>query len=197
MFALRTFSWPKWALFVICVARLVAAQDSTPAAQPPDAAQAEPPASTSKSIAFDEFIDSAVRQERRLTDLMRSFKPIIETYIQEEGARPRFQAGITPNGDDYFLGRLNLNENSLSIVPFADEETWKRTEESFVQELPPFNQLAFAQALFPDLDHFDRQNYTFQFVRWEFLGEVELSKRPNLLILQSLSVNLRRSTGAK
>ena len=30
----------------------------------------------------------------------------------------------------------------------------------------------FAQSVFPDLDHFDRQNYAFQFVRWETLGDV-------------------------
>jgi hypothetical protein len=121
---------------------------------------------------FDDFVDRVVRQERRLTDLMRSFTPIIETYIQEEGSRPRFQAGITPNGDDYYLSRLNLTGDSPSITPFADEETWKRTEEYFVQDPPPFNQVAFAQALFPDLEHFDRQNYTFEFVHWEVVGEV-------------------------
>jgi hypothetical protein len=171
MFELRTFSWPSWALFVFFVVGLVTGQDSAPASQPPDA-QPAPSSSNSKRIVFDDFIDSVVRQERRLTDLMRSFNPIIETYIQEEGSQPRFQAGITPNGDDYFLSRLNLTGNLPSIVPFADEETWKRTEEYFVQDPPPFSQVAFAQALFPDLDHFDRQNYTFQFARWEVLGEV-------------------------
>ena len=106
-----------------------------------------------------------------MTDLMRTFNPIIETYIQEEGARPRFQAGLTPNGDDYFLSRLNLSGDSLATVPFADEETWKHTEEFFVQDPLPFNQVALAQALFPDLDHFDRKNYAFEFVRWEILAE--------------------------
>ncbi len=104
---------------------------------------------------------------------MRSFKPIIETYIQEEGSELRFQKGITPNGDDYFLSRLNLSGNSPSIVPFADEETWNQgAEEYFVHDPLPFSQIAIAQALFPDWGHFDRQNYTFEFVRWEVLGEV-------------------------
>jgi len=108
-----------------------------------------------------------------LTDRMRSFKPIIETYIQEEGSERRFQKGITPNGDDYFRSRLNLAGKSPSIVPFADEETWNQgAEKYFIQDPLPFSQLAFAQALFPDMDHFDRQNYSFEFVRWEFLGEV-------------------------
>ena len=173
MFALRTFSRPSWALFLLFAAGLVTAQDSTPAAQAPDAAQTASLASTSKRLAFDDFVDSVVRQERRLTDLMRSFKPIIETYIQEEGSQPRFQKGITPDGDDYFLGRLNLTGKSPSTVPFADEETWNQgAEKYFVQDPLPFSQAAFAQALFPDLDHFDRESYTFQFVRWEVLGEV-------------------------
>ncbi|MBV8051183.1 MAG: hypothetical protein JOZ80_08350, partial [Acidobacteriaceae bacterium] len=171
MFALRGLSWPGWALFVLFLVGLATGQDFTPASPPPDAVKAAPSSST-KGIDFNEFVESVVRQERRLSELMRGLKPIMETYIQEEGARPRFQSGITPNGDDYFLSRLTFTGNVLSIVPFADEEAFKRTEEFFVQDPPPFNQVAFAQSLFPDLDHFDRQNYTFQFVRWEALGEV-------------------------
>ena len=30
--------------------------------------------------------------------------------------------------------------------------------------------------MFPDLDHFDRQNYTFEFVRWEVLGDVRCAE---------------------
>jgi hypothetical protein len=161
-------------LFVFLVVGLVTAQDSTPAARLRDAAQTAPSASTTKSIVFHDFVDSVVRQERRLTDLMRSFKPIIETYIQEEGTRAWFQGGIAPNGDDYFLSRLNFTGDLLSTVPFADEETWKQGGERYwVQDYPlPFSAVAFAQALFPDLDHFDHQNYTFEFVHWEVLGEV-------------------------
>jgi hypothetical protein len=154
------------------VVGLVNGQDS-PAAPPPAAAQTASLASASQHIAFDDFVDSVVRQERRLTDLMRNFKPIIETYIQEEGSELRFHEGVIPNGDDYFLGRLNLTGDSPSIVPFADEETWYQgAEKYFVQDPLPFSQLAFAQALFPDFGHFDRQNYAFEFVRWEVLGEV-------------------------
>jgi hypothetical protein len=165
------------------VVGVVSGQDSTPAARPREAAQTASLASTNQPIVFDDFVDSLVRQERRLTDLLRSYKPIIETYIQEEGSEPRFHKGIIPNGDDYFLSRLNLTGNSPSIVPFADEETWYQgAEKYFVQDPLPFSQLAFAQALFPDFDHFDRQNYAFEFVRWEVLGEVRcaaLDVRPH------------------
>jgi hypothetical protein len=67
----------------------------------------------------------------------------------------------------------NILLAQLSTVPFADEETWNQGgEKFFVQDPLPFSQVALAQALFPDLDHFDHQNYTFEFVRWEVLGEV-------------------------
>jgi hypothetical protein len=173
MFMLRRFSWPGWLFFGFFVVGLIAAQDSNPAARLQAAGQTGPLASTSQHIVFDDFVDSVVRQERRLTDLMRGFQPIIETYIQEEGSQYRFQRGIIPNGDDYFLSRLNLTGPSPSIVPFADEETWYQgAEKYFVQDPLPFSQVAFAQALFPDFGHFDRQNYTFEFVRWEVLGEL-------------------------
>jgi len=93
----------------------------------PDAAHTAPLASTRQRISFDDFVDSVIAQERRLTDFMRNFKPLIETYIQEEGSAYRFQKGIIWNGDDYFLSRLDLTGNSPSIVPFADEETWNQS----------------------------------------------------------------------
>lgn len=172
MLPLRTFYRLSRVSFVFLLVGLAAGQDSTAASHPSDAAKPAFLSSASNPISFDDFVVSLVLRERSLTDLMRSFKPIVETYVQERGARPRFQAGLIPNGDDYFLGRLNLSGGLLSTVPFADEETYKRTEEYFVQDPVPFNQVAFEQALFPDFDHFDRQNYDFQFVRWEVLGEV-------------------------
>jgi hypothetical protein len=173
MFALKTFSWPSSALFMVFAVGLVSGQDSTPAAPPPEATQPATASSASSAFVFDDFVDSVIQQERRLTDSMQSFKPIIETYIQEEGSQHRFQKGITPNGDDYFLSRLELTGNSPSIASFADEETWNQGgEKYFVQDPMPFSQVAFAQALFPDFGHFDRQNYNFEFVRWEVLGDV-------------------------
>jgi len=137
----------------------------------------------SRSVAFNDFVDSMIQKERGLDDLMRTFNPIIETYIQEKGSEYRFQQGIVPNGDDYFLSRLSLTADSLSVLPFVDEETWNQgAEKYFVHDPLPFNQVAFAQALFPDFGHFDRRNYSFDFDRWEVLGEVRcaaINVRPN------------------
>ena len=149
----------------------VAGQNATPVAQPPGPAPAPPSIPARNSVAFDVLVDSAIRQERRLIDLMRNFKPIIETYIQEE--RPDPGLGTSPKSDDYFLSRLDLTGDSPASLAFEDQD---RTKEGWKKKLlnnpQPFAAAGFAQALFPDLDHFDRRNYAFEFVRWEVLGEV-------------------------
>ena len=169
MFALRTIYWLSLALFGVFAGGLVAGQNATPATQPP--ARSTPAVSVLKAIAFDDFVNAAIRQERRMTDLLRYFHPIVETYIQEQ--QPDSALGTSPKSDDYFLSRLDLAGNAANTSAFAGEGNVKP---GLWKKLPineePFAASGFAQALFPDLDHFDRQNYTFEFVRWENLGEV-------------------------
>jgi hypothetical protein len=169
MFVLRT-SWFSRALFEVFAVGLVAAQN-TPVHRPLDLAPAPPSVSARNSISFDDFVGSAIRQERRLTDLMRNFKPIVETYIQEE--KPDANLGSSPKSDDYFLSRLDLSGSTPATVAFVDPERPKQGwMNKFRKAAHPFAAAGFAQALFPDLGHFDGQNYTFEFVRWEVLGEV-------------------------
>ena len=171
--ASRTSFRPGCALFLIFVVGIATGQDPAPSSPSPDVAQPAPSSAMGQPLAFHDFVDSVIVQERSLNDLMRGLNPILETYIQEEGAQYRFQKGVTPNGDDYFLSRLNLTGDSPSVMSLADEQTWNEGgEKFFVQDPLPFTQAAFAQTLFPDFGHFDRQNYAFEFIRWEVLGEV-------------------------
>jgi len=141
------------------------------APDPTQSTSSAPVVSPPKSVAFDVLVDSAIRQERRLTDLMRNFKPIVETYIQEEKSDSGLR--MSPKSDEYFLSRVDLTGSVPTILPFADPETWKeRWEQKVRRKRQPFEAAGFAQALFPDLGHFDRQNYTFKFVHWETLGQV-------------------------
>jgi hypothetical protein len=169
MVARRTFSRLGRTLFEVLLVGFVASQNSILGAQ--DLPQSPRSVSTPNAIAFQGLIDSAIRQEHRLAVLMRNFKPIVETYIQQE--KPDSDLGTAPKGDDYFLSRLDLNGDAPATLAFADPERWKTGWEKRLLKNPqPFAAAGFAQALFPDLDHFDRQNYTFKFVRWEALGEV-------------------------
>lgn len=171
MFASRTFSWLGRTLFEVFVVGLVAGQNATLTARSPYPAQSVPLVPARNFVAFDVLVDSAIRQERRLIDLMRNFKPIVETYIQEE--KPDSDLGTSPKDDDYFLSRLDLTGHAPATLAFADRERWKEGwEKKLLKKAQPFAAVGFAQALFPDLDHFDRQNYRFEFVRWEVLGEV-------------------------
>lgn len=121
-------------------------------------------------------MDSAIRQERRLADLMRNFKPVVETYIQQEG--PESDPEISPRSDKYFLSRVRLDGGDVDVSAFGDSEeperiSWKtnllkkstRKEERFTAK-------GFTEPLFPDLGHFDRSNYSFEFVKWESQGDV-------------------------
>jgi peptidase M48-like protein len=171
MFVVRQIFWLSWALFTVFAVGLVAGQNAAPAAQPLKPVQSAPSASSGKAVSFDELVDSAILQEHRLIDLLHNFKPIVETYIQEEQSDPAL--GTSPKDDDYFLSRLELTGNSLSTSSFVDEEHLKqRVKKKLLQYEEPFSAAGFAQELFPDLEHFDRQNYTFDFVRWEILGDL-------------------------
>src|ERR1700722_3687172 len=171
MFVPRPISWFSRALFAVFAVGFVAGQNATPAAQHPRPAQPTFSVSTRKIASFDDFVDSAVRQERRMIDLLRNFKPIAETYIQEQ--KPDSALGTSPKDDDYFLSRLDLAGNTVSTSAFADEEHLKQGgKKKLLRYAEPFSAAGFAQALFPDLEHFGRQDYTFEFVGWENLGEV-------------------------
>lgn len=185
MFGLGTFSWVGRLLFPVLAASFVAAQSTAPAGNPPalatpaSAASATPALAklamsdaAKNSAALDKLVDSAIQKERSLATLMRNFKPIVETYIQEE----KSDAGVasSPKSDSYFLSRLDLSGKDPTTVAFEDPE---RTKEGWEKKLlsrssQTFTAAGFAQALFPDLDHFNRQNYEFEFVRWEVLGDI-------------------------
>lgn len=163
----------EWALFLIISAGLTVGQDAAPTAGSsqtpgavPAAAQAAP-ASPHKPITLGELVDSATRQERRMTELMRNFHPIVETYIQEQ--QPDQALGTSPKTDDYFLSRLNVSGKSATALSFSDDDRSKKGDQ---RKAATFVAGGFADALFPDLDHFDRQNYDFEFVRWENLGDL-------------------------
>ena len=165
----RIFPCLTWALVELSILGLAVGQTATTAAQAQGSASA---ASTSprSSVTFDQFVDSTIRQEHRLIDLMRFYKPVVETYIQEQKSDPQLRN--SPKGDDYFLSRLDLIGNPTTHA-FTDQEHAKQSgEKKSPKNAEPFAALSFAQPLFPDLEHFDRQNYTFEFVRWELLGEL-------------------------
>lgn len=145
--------------------------DPRPTAGPSSSASAARSAPKRTALTFDEFVDRAIGQERSLIALLRNFRPITETYVQEQKRDPA--AGMVPNGDHYFLSRLDLTKGEQALS-FDQPERPRRRLFGWMRKSPPerFAADGFVQALFPDLEHFDRANYTFEYVRFENLGEV-------------------------
>lgn len=171
MSAGRRVWWLARAVFGIVFVCPVAGQNAKSPAQPAEKIQILPQNLDQKAVTFEELVNSAILRERHLAELMRYFKPVAETYIQEEthdsGAQP------SPRKDDYFISRLDLTGDTLTNQEFENPEHPKlEKEKRLLTGEQPFSGDEFAQAIFPDLNHFDRQNYDFKFVRWEVLGDV-------------------------
>jgi hypothetical protein len=161
---LRTLSWLGPTVFAVAAAGLLAGQ-STPQAQSAAAAQASP-APPRNVVTFDHLVNATIEQERRVINLLRYFQPVVETYIQED--QPDSENRLSPTADDYFLSRFDLT-GQVTVHRFSAPEEKGKKQSKISQDLTAED---LALALFPDKDHFDRQNYTFEFVRWETLGDV-------------------------
>src|SRR5215470_8556681 len=159
-----------WAL-ILLFAGGVPGQRSRPTEPALHVPQGLPALTGNKAVTFEELVDRSIAQERRLVELMKNFRPVVETYLQQEG--PDSELVSSPRNDDYFLSRLDLTGSSPSSQQFADPERSKKpAEKKSAKDEKRFTARHFAQAVLVDKDHFDRQNYKFEFARWEILGDV-------------------------
>jgi len=122
------------------------------------------------AVTLEQAIDRIVSQEQADMKMLREYAPLVETYIQHLAVDK--QRGLVPDGDNYFLSRAQL-KNGVSLVPFADDDkgTLKKSMSKIFGgvDLPAEG---FLQMIYIDPNGFDRQHYSFDFVRREFLGEV-------------------------
>lgn len=166
-------------LRILVLALAMIALSSCPATSQEESEQAARPAPSSgaqavsvwqDSAAFDRAIDRVILKEKEFLQTIRNFRPLVETYIQN--VKPDSELGAVPNSDEYFLGKLDLtrglSERSFLRQPRLEGWLEKLTSIYSLKYMP----LGFAQMIFVDESGFDRQHYSFSFVRREFLGEV-------------------------
>lgn len=161
---MRKFSWLGPTVFAVAAAGLLGAQNA-PQAQSLAPIQGST-APTGKAVTSGHLVDAAIQQERRVVNLLRYFKPVVETYIQED--QPDSENRLSPKADQYFLSRFDLTGH-ITVQKFRSAEGEGKRRAEIPQDLAAED---LALAMFPDKDHFDRQNYSFEFVRWETLGDV-------------------------
>lgn len=145
-------------LFALVAFTFCAAAQETPASQP---------------VSFDQVMDRVMEREAQFVTTMRTYTPMVETYIQN--LQPDKELGAVPKSDEYFLGRLRF-DGKVSQSSYVTKEqpgfykkvTGKLTGFMRVDFLPN----GFAQMIMVDAKSFDRAHYDFKFVRREFIGEI-------------------------
>ena len=136
------------------------------------------------TAAQNALIDKAIAREKVVVKTVKDRAPIFETYIQN--MRPDPVLGQVPESDQHFLGRIEFSKIIGDNAYEVNEATSKGTNNdgklgflkhsgSFLASLAgggglTFHESGFAQMLLMDSNDFDRDHYTFGFVRNDFLG---------------------------
>jgi hypothetical protein len=127
-----------------------------------------------QSPAMNDAINRIVARERTEVATIRRYTPLIETYIQE--MRPDDVVGTTPFRDHYFIGQANLAKGIVDNSLISKRRTMKETFNPIgrVDDLfsPGWVPEGFLQMIYIDTKGFNRQEYRFDYIRREFLGEV-------------------------
>ncbi len=136
----------------------------------------EAPDEVPESAEVAGIINHVIASENLFGVKLIEFSPRIETYVQYY--QPDNELGDVATNDAIFLGRLKFEGEGREVSFIsADTPDW------FVRHIPnptrmmgsrPHLQLSALaiEALTVDSHHFDRKHYTFEPVRWEYLGDI-------------------------
>src|ERR1035437_6410797 len=118
------------------------------------------------------IVNHIIAGENQYNVKMREFSPRVETYVQ--GFQPDAELGDVANDDALFLGRLNCDKEKKTVkeISFLRNSSSEHFRRSLGMLKMHLNLDVFAtEALTVDEHNFDRQHYTFEPVRWEYLGD--------------------------
>jgi Peptidase family M48 len=151
-----------------------AAASQGPQAQPQAATQTvAPPPPTVTPTTMDQVVNLFIEREHGLIKMLANRTPVVETYLQNLANDP--QLGPIPSEDHYFLGRLDMGET-------VDRKDYLKEESQGMEArlLGGFHKLykvqyqptGFSWMVYADRTDFDREHYSFSYIRREFLGDV-------------------------
>ncbi|HWZ55267.1 MAG TPA: hypothetical protein VNZ63_04295 [Verrucomicrobiae bacterium] len=135
-------------------------------------AQTQPAAPTG---AMDQIVAKIASREKQEIAMVREHSPLVETYIQKVRITENDGSWI-PDGDHYFIGRADFSKG-LDLKPLAapGDNSLRHLVASLTRLFDfgtEFLPQGFLQMIYPDSSGLDTQNYNFDYVRREFLGEV-------------------------
>ena len=130
------------------------------------------------------LIDKAIVREKEVIKVVKERAPLVETYIQNMKPDPLLLQ--VPDSDQHFLARVDFNK-------VINEDSYKENKGNFGAKKShfaffknsfmalgnissslrlTFHESGFVQMILMDSNDFDRQHYTFSFVRNDFLGNI-------------------------
>src|SRR5580704_17320424 len=150
------------ALLLLSAAGLWASDDTTPNSSALQDQQ--------QSVKASEMADRIFYREAKFVQDLKSYTPMIETYIQN--FKNNEQLGQVPSSDKYFLGRLTL-KHGIEDVSFQQNN--KSLPTLMLEKLNGFYKmnyvaLGFMQMIY--ISGFVQRNYDLKYLHQEFLGGV-------------------------
>ena len=130
------------------------------------------------------LIDKAILREKVVVKTVKERAPLVETYIQN--MKPDPVLSQVPQSDQHFLARVDfskvINDDSYKDNKgnFAAKKGRLGSFKNSLNALTgisyslrlTFHESGFVQMILMDSNNFDRQHYTFTFIRNDFLGNV-------------------------
>jgi hypothetical protein len=128
-------------------------------------------------LEFTSIVYRLIANEWRCYNKLQEYSPRVETYVQYYQPDP--ELGDVARNDAFFLGRLKFDLGRLNIDPEPKEVTfipgsapdWLRRRPEMLRTHLHLDEFA-VESLVVDENNFDRQHYTFDPVRWEYLGDI-------------------------
>src|ERR1019366_6785852 len=130
------------------------------------------------------LVDKAIVREKEVIKVVKERAPLVETYIQNMKPDPVLLQ--VPESDQHFLARVDFNK-------VINDDTYKQNKGNFEGKKSKFgffkdslnalgsisgslrltfHESGFVQMILMDSNDFDRQHYTFTFIRNDFLGNI-------------------------
>jgi hypothetical protein len=125
--------------------------------------------------ALDQVVSKVTSREKQEMQMIREHSPLVETYIQKVRVTENDGSWI-PDGDHYFIGRAQFAKGlDLKPLPTPGDDSVHHMFASMTKLFnfgTEFLPLGFLQMIYLDNNGLDSQNYNFDYVHREFLGEV-------------------------
>ena len=125
--------------------------------------------------ALDQVVSKVASREKQEMEMIRTHSPLVETYIQKVRVTENDWSWV-PDGYHYFIGRAEFAKGlDLKPLPAPGDTSLHHMVAGMTRLFDfgtEFLPLGFLQMIYLDNNGLDTQNYNFDYVRREFLGEV-------------------------